>query len=159
MSPFTITVSWMGGMQDGGVGRIGIVGNLELGIDISRVDWPGELFISDGPDPKVLLPNELIWKLYLRNNSDEVNRFRAAAREPQWIDTVHPDITLERRTEGHGSTGHGVGDHDCDVQLGRVCHFGSILRITTNDEQHPQLVYVLTKYELERDAWWAQWPD
>lgn len=73
-----------------------------------------------------------------------------------WSTPNHPWLDLLRPEEGHGSTGHAVGEYDCWARAGRVCFHGSILTIKAVNRT---VVYRILDYDFERDAWSAIWPD
>ena len=113
-------------------------GRLMLSAEFNGTDGLGPLSIVAGPDPRVLLADEVLYAL----------RYQS--------DLLHPDITLQSPTEGHGSTGHSVDQYDCRGLAGGQCYHGSILRIKTVERD---LVYIVDTYEPELNGWWAHWPD
>ena len=136
---------------DGGVGRIAVlrcaaVGTLEVGIDISRVDWPGELFIAAGPGPRIVIADELL---------------RQLVDEP---DKIHPDIDLEHAGAWCPELSKPFTDRKCglramqsrDPDRAYMCFHGLKLTIRTIERK---LIYMVGEYNFELDGWWASWPD
>jgi hypothetical protein len=115
-----------------------VAGDFELGIDMREVDWPGELFIVSGPDPVILVADDVLMHMFWQPED------------------IHPDVTLERAASGHGSTGHAVGDYECYGRAGHVCFHNSMLRFRCREQT---VVYRIGDYEPARNAWWAAWPD
>lgn len=75
-------------------------------------------------------------------------------REAFW--TTIPWLTISRPEEGHGSTGHSVGEYDCSAQPGGVCFYNSVVTLTGTNRT---VIYRIGDYQPERRAWEASWPD
>jgi hypothetical protein len=116
-------------MRDVGAGHIGVCGRFEVGIDLRREPWPGELTIEAGPDSTILVADELLWRM-LKHPED-----------------VHPDVEFEFDDGNFCS---------CPMLNGRECFHGSIMRFKTTDGT---VIYRVGEYEPVRNAWWARWPD
>jgi hypothetical protein len=108
-----------------------VSGDFEVGLDMRRKDWPGELFIVSGPDPKVLIADEVL--VHMAYHPEE----------------IHPDVTLERRRCDP--------DKRCIIcHMDGECFYGSILRFVT---RQMTVVYRIVGHEAAPNGWWAQWPD
>ena len=115
-----------------------ISGDFEVGIDMRNKDWPGELFITSGPDPRVLIADEVLYQLAYRPEE------------------VHPDVTLQRRRCDP--------DRRCIIcHSGGECFYGSLLRFECragrDDYAHRTVIYQIVGHEARPSAWWARWPD
>jgi hypothetical protein len=131
-----------------------VAGNFELGVDMRNKPWPGELFITAGPDPKVLIADEVL--IHLSEHPEQ----------------IHPDVTLERHrcTDLHPCTcppAARVGRADCpqhgfNPKICLICHCGaecfarSLLRFVT---RQGTVVYTITGHQAAPPAWVAEWPD
>ena len=67
-----------------------------------------------------------------------------------------PALTVRKAREGHGSTGHAVGEHDCWAPAGGFCFYNSIV---TLHGLNGTVIYRVGKYDTQRHAWHASWPD
>jgi len=106
-----------------------------------RITADGDDRLSVGmmnPSPRILVADELLYGLFIGSGM------------------YHPSVTLQRPTEGHGSTGHRVGQYDCESRLGSICYANSLLRFDCIERT---LVYKISEYVYDKNAWWAQWPD
>lgn len=154
-------------VRDLGAGQLGytpgtggiISGNFEVGIDTTNKPWPGELWIVSGPDPRVLIADEVLY-LFLTRPAD-----------------IHPDVTLDRRrcTDLHPCTcspgdgplvnrfpvddcpQHGYTPKICLIcHSGGQCFYGSLLRFVCREKT---VVYRLNGHEARPPGWWGEWPD
>ncbi|MGW4097115.1 hypothetical protein [Mycobacterium sp. NPDC004974] len=64
----------------------------------------------------------------------------------------HPEITIRKPSEGHGSTGHSVGRYGCRSPLGRICFYDSLVTITGTNIA---VTYRIGDYDPTPDGWAA----
>jgi hypothetical protein len=114
-------------------------GRFELGIDRRNdPDGLGELFVTAGPDPKILVADEMLHQI---------------VHKPL---RVHPGVTLAWQPFEPCPP-----DACCQVKgymamRGNNCFYGALL---TFDTTSGRIIYRIGEFHLGLNAWWAQWPD
>ena len=115
-----------------------VSGEFELGIDCRNKDWPGELFIAAGPDPRVLIADEVLHQM---------------ADRP---DEMHPDVKLEWQPLELCDPQRCCRSRGFLALRGNNCFYGALLKVDTTSGR---VIYRIGDYEAERGGWWAQWAD
>ena len=118
-------------------------GRLEVAVDRrlsvrERAGPHGELYVLDGPDPRILLADELLHTLVWKP------------------ELVHPGITLEWQPLDPCPPAGCCQRRGYLALRGNNCYYGALL---TFDTQQGRIVYRIDVFDLEVNAWWAQWPD
>lgn len=119
------------------------------------VGGPGELIITrfhqhpdfgdalriDRADPEIWISDEILLDLF-------------------WNRGRHLEcVSLTRPAEGHGSTGHGVGEYpECDSWelIGGVCFVNNLFKVAGTNQT---VVYRIERYLHGQRCWVGRWPD
>lgn len=110
-------------------GRLTILTNTETGL----------LDIIDGPDPRILIADEVLWNLA----HDPEGHHPLVSLEWQPLCPCPAETCCQSCPQGP-SAGQ------------RECFYGSKLTIDTSSRK---LIYIVGEYHCEQNAWWAHWPD
>jgi hypothetical protein len=122
-------------IRDVGVGRYG---TFEVGIDCSRVEWPGELWVVNGPDPRILVADEMLHQIV------------------QHPERIHPGVRLEWQPLEPCPPESCCKLTGLLALRGNNCFYGALLSF---DTQQGRIIYRIGTINAELNAWWAQWPD
>jgi hypothetical protein len=127
-----------------GVGRIAVVGTFEVGIDRrlhvrQRAGEDGELYVVAGPDPTILVADEVLHQIV--HHSEQ----------------VHPGVSMMWAAAHPVCQATGCCQNLGFLALpGNNCFYGALL---TFDTQQGRIIYRIGTYDLERHGWLARWPD
>jgi hypothetical protein len=113
-------------------------GNLELGIDRRNDPLLGELFVVAGPDPKILVADELLHQIVHNPLS------------------IHPGVTLAWQPWEPCPPGRCCQAKGYLALPGNNCFYGALL---TFDTTSGRIIYRIGEFDVGLNAWWAAWPD
>jgi hypothetical protein len=115
-----------------------VAGAFEVGIDVTTTKWPGELYIVTGPDQRILVTSEALNRII---------------RHPE---LVHPGVTVKWQPFKPCPAAGCCQQAGFIALRGNNCYYGALLIFDTTSGR---IVYQIGVFDLQRNAWWAQWPD